>query len=294
MYLPLQKKAYCEKLNITKYNLWMIKVQLFIMVVLHKNIDRPKSKYLVFTSAGDNSSLNCWLAGNRNFDLWVSYYGEEEDRYKDISDYYITKKGGKFPGIHYIYQHWKEILDHYSAILVTDDDIIISGADISRLFKIQKKYNLWLLQPSFDPQGKVSHFITRQNPDTYMRYVNFIEMTCPLFRKDKLDEFMKVYDPVLVGWGTDLWFMEVLGPDLEGKVAIVDEISCVNPHDSSKGDQREIDQLQMTSERIKNWKMIIEKYNLQNDSRNFVEYGFVKRNSIAELLKKIIRKFKKI
>ena len=156
-----------------------------------------------------------------------------------------------------------------------DDDIIIHGSAISRLFEIHKKYDLWLLQPTFDPQGKVSHTITITNPDTFIRYTNFVEMACPLFLKDKLDKFMEVYDPILVGWGTDLWFMEVLGPDLEGRVAVVDEISCINPHDISKNNQREIDQLQKTADRIKNWKKIKKKHNLKNDLGEFIEYGSI-------------------
>ncbi len=35
-----------------------------------------------------------------------------------------------------------------------------------------------------------------------LRYTNFIEMARPLFRQDKLDAFMAVYDPELVGYGT--------------------------------------------------------------------------------------------
>ncbi len=264
------------------------------MIFLNRNIDHPGSKYLVFTSAGDNSNLSGWLEEDRNFDLWVSYYGDEQDRYRDVSDYYIAKKGGKFPALHYVYQHWKKILNHYHAILVMDDDIIIDGSAISHLFEMRKKYDLWLLQPTFDPKGKISHSITISKPDTLIRYTNFIEMGCPLFRKDKLDKFMKVYDPVLVGWGTDLWFMEVLGPDLEGKAAMVDEISCINPHDNTKGNQREIDTLQKTADRIKNWKKIKEEHKLQNDLGGFVEYGAVKKNFFVLLYKKIIRKLKKV
>ena len=68
-------------------------------IPLINNIDRPNSRYLVFTSAGGNSNLLYWLKGYRNFDLWVSYYGDKKNRYKDHSDFYISKKGGKFPGL---------------------------------------------------------------------------------------------------------------------------------------------------------------------------------------------------
>ena len=30
---------------------------------------------------------------------------------------------------------------------------------------------------------------------------------------------MKIYDPVLVGWGVDWWFLDVLGTDMKDKIA---------------------------------------------------------------------------
>jgi hypothetical protein len=245
-------------------------------VPLCRNIDGPNAKYLVFTSAGDNANLHCWLEGSRNFDLWVSYYGDEEDPYKKYSDYYISKKGGKFPNLHYVYQHWEDILKHYKAIFVMDDDIVINGSEISRLFEIRDQYDLWLLQPAFDPKGKISHRITRLNPFTFLRYTNFVEVTCPLFRIDKLNDFMKVYDPVLVGWGIDHWYSDLLASDIKGNVAIVDEISCINPHDYMKGGQREIDLLQVRTERIKNWKRIKEQHNI--GEREHIEFDAIKRS----------------
>lgn len=244
-------------------------------VPLIKNIDSPKTKYLVFTSAGDNSNLHSWLEGDRNFDLWVTYYGDEENPYTKDSNYCISKKAGKFPNLHYAYQHWSEIFKHYQAILVMDDDIVINASEISRLFEIREQYDLWLLQPAFNPKGKVSHPITQLNPFTSIRYTNFVEVTCPLFRTDKLNDFMEVYDPVLVGWGIDYWFLDLFASEIKGNVAVVDEISCINPHDRTKGGQREIDLLQITSERIKNWEKIKEQHNIQEQEH--IEFDALKR-----------------
>ncbi|MBT7084620.1 MAG: hypothetical protein HN737_08270 [Desulfobacterales bacterium] len=244
-------------------------------ISLSGNIDSPNSRYLVFTSAGDNANLHYWLKGYRNFDLWVSYYGDKKNNYEDHSDFFMAKKGGKFPALHYAYQHWENILNHYHAILVMDDDIIIDGSGISRLFDIRDQYDLWLLQPAFDRRGKISHPITQVNPFTSMRYTNFVEVTCPLFRKDKLDAFMKVYDPVLVGWGIDWWYLDSLKPDIKGKVAIVDKISCINPYDWMKGGQREIDLLQDMPTRIKNWKSIKEQHHI-SEEQGTVEFDFIK------------------
>jgi hypothetical protein len=230
---------------------------------LSKNIDRHNSRYLVFTSAGDSSNLHHWRKGRRNFDLWVNYYGDEEDRYKDQCEFYIARKGGKFPNLSYVHRRWKNILDQYDAIFVVDDDIIMDGSSISRLFEIREKHDLWLLQPAFDPRGKISHSITRAKPFSFLRYANFVEVACPLFRKDKLDAFLEVYDPLLVGWGIDWWYMDLLNADSQRKVAIIDAVTCINPHDKAKGRQREIDRLQDTPTRIMNWERIKKERNIK-------------------------------
>lgn len=221
---------------------------------LHINVKRPRSRRLVFSSFGDHDNIRCWLRGRRHFDLWLCYYGDGPDRYRDDCTYYFRRKGGKFPNLHYAYGQWKHLLKRYDAIFVADDDIIIDAGGINRLFSLGKRYRLWLLQPAFDPAGKISHPITQQVPDTLLRYTNFIEVTCPLFKKEKLDAFMAVYDPVLVGWGVDYWFLHALGPDIRDRVAVVDAVSCINPHDVAKGGVREIDLLQDKMTRKSTWK----------------------------------------
>ncbi|WP_158971656.1 hypothetical protein [Paraglaciecola sp. L3A3] len=235
------------------------------MINLIKKPQQPQKKYLVFTSAGINSNLMHWLKGERNFDLWVSYYGDEDNKFKDNADYYIAKKGGKFPNFHYCYQKWNEIISHYDAVMIMDDDLIFSGSDISQLFNTQQELDLWLLQPAFDRRGKVSFSITETHAFSKLRYVNFVEVTCPLFQKGKLAEFMAIYDPILIGWGVDLWYSEILSKQdtMHNKIAIIDEISCINPRDKTKQNQlREIDKLQNTETRQLVWQTIQEKHNL--------------------------------
>jgi hypothetical protein len=231
-------------------------------------MDKSPSKYLVYTSAGDHSNLYNWLKNadsqkeGKAFDLWVTYYGDQENKYKEFADYYNMHKGGKFPNLYYVYQRWKDILANYEAIFVLDDDIIIGCSAINCLFKIREQYDLWLLQPAFDPKGKISHSITRVTPSFFLRYTNFVEVACPLFRKDKLDKFMEVYDPGLVGWGTDLWYSHLLG-EQSGKIAIVDAIACINPHDDTKESGREIDKLEEKGIRIKKWTETKKLHNIQ-------------------------------
>jgi hypothetical protein len=228
---------------------------------------------LVFTSAGDHGNLAHWLRGERSFDLWVTYYGDVPGRYAAISDYYDERRGSKFGNLKFAYETWPEIFARYEAVLVMDDDILISASAINRLFQFRHEYDFWLLQPAFSPIGRTSWPLTRVHRQCVLRYTNFVEMTCPLFRRDKLDAFMAVYDPALVSYGTDWWFMSVLGEEIEGKVAVIDAIVCVNPHTRSKAGVREIRRLITKEQAQASWESISQEHGLSRRSNH--EFGRV-------------------
>jgi hypothetical protein len=238
----------------------------------------PRSRNLVFTSAGDRSNVRSWLRGpRRDFDLWVVYYGERAGTLQRHADLYVARQGTKFQNLHYCYAHWPELLAQYSAVMVMDDDIIINADGLTRLFEIRQELDLWALQPAFRVLGKISWDITRVQPTARLRYTNFIEMTCPLFRRDKLDAFMAVYDPEIIGYGEDWWFLRTLGVDLEKHVAVVDEVPCINPNDRSKGGMREIDRLWTHAQRKEVWERIKVRYDLDEQGRMQMEYGRIEK-----------------
>ncbi len=248
----------------------------------------PRHRYLVFTSAGDYTNLDRWLNGPRNFDLWITYYGDQESRFRDLADYYNLRKGSKFQNLHFAYQASKTQLHHYRAILVLDDDILIDSQDINQLFEIREEFDLWILQPAFRTVGKVSWDITRLHPTSRIRFTNFVEMSCPLFRTDKLFTFLERYDPKLVGYGIDWWFLHAIGPDLEGHVAVVDEVSCLNPTDKGKGGRREIDRVQPRLQRMAVWEEIKRQHRLTIENHGQIEYSRVSKPPVAALRSTIL------
>lgn len=214
-----------------------------------------------------------WLHGDRNFDLWITYYGERHDhRYRELATFYNTRPGSKFQNLKFAYDTWPERFAAYDAIMVLDDDIVITGDQISRLFEYRDLYDLWLLQPAFNPRGKISWPITKVNWNCELRFTNFVELGCPLFRRDKLDIFMTIYDPVLVGYGIDWWYLHILGAQLEGRVAVVDNVACINPRDRSKGSMREIDKLQSQAQREAIWQEVRQLYSITNMDRELYVY----------------------
>jgi len=243
---------------------WVPRIGDFFLIKIMK---KPQSKNLVFTSAGDYASRSTWSRNSeRSFDLWVVFYGKEQkswEFFKENSDYLMRRQGSKFQNILYAYKKHKDILDQYENILVADDDIIISVKDIRCWFEIHKEYNLNLSQASFDPEGKISHSVTEHQVGNILRYTNFVEVTCPLFKKKDLFRFLDIYKGDLVGWGIDWLFSSQIHREYQGKIAVIDSLVCINPLDRAKENRREIDILQPTHLRKLNWFKFQKKKNFE-------------------------------
>ena len=54
------------------------------------------NKNLVITISGDSSTHSQFLTTDRNFDLFVVYYGDKYNAYESDGDYYERLKGTKF------------------------------------------------------------------------------------------------------------------------------------------------------------------------------------------------------
>lgn len=249
---------------------------------------KTKKNFLVFTSAGDNANLDMWLDGHRNFDLCITYYGNKKDHYKELTPFYLQNKDAKFPNLLLWHRNNPGFLQQYAAIMVIDDDVILSCEDINQLFKWQQKMDLWLLQPAFSPKGKVSHITTQHKPGYKLRYTNFVEMTCPIFRTDKLLSFLEVFDPSLKGWGTDYWFTQHLG-GTQDRIAIIDAVPCINPFDETKPrGKREIDRLQSTETRRQTWFDLADKLGLEATRENEI-YREIKKSFISRYYIRLMR-----
>ena len=251
-------------------------------------------KNLVFTSAGDNTSFdNLWLDKDRNYDVWVVYYGENEKKYQKYSDkvdYIEKRKGSKFQNFSHIYR--TKDLSQYDRFFILDDDIIISTYDINKMFMISEKLKLKICAPSFDLQSKISWRVTIQQPEYYFKYTNWVEVNTPLFTKEALKKLMDVYDDKLIGWGIDYLYIWANGVEEKTSFGIIHNVSCTNPPDSAKGGKRELQKIDGCNNRAKIW----EEYRIKNNIPRFKpdkEYGGVKNPSFfdKEFTKNNISKF---
>lgn len=255
------------------------------------DLTATKHKNLVFTSAGDFSNVRLWLNRHKNFDLYIVNYGSDDNGLEELADFYLHHCGGKFPNLHHVWTSQPELLNTYESILVMDDDVVINCEDINKLFDIRKTKDLWVLQAAFLSSGIVRHEITRKKAFSHIRYTNFVEMTCPLFRTDKLLDFLSIYDPVLVGWGTDEWFLHNMGPELKGHIAIVDDINCINPRTRPNSPIREINKLQSDADREAHWLEIIDTYGISSHFNEKEEYSREKAPISLTAIKTLLNNF---
>lgn len=246
-----------------------------------QSVVNRKRKSLVFTSAGDHSAVTQWVAkAARTFDLCVVYYGDrpEAPELQSRADFFYKRKGSKFQNLYWMCGEHPGLIEDYDAVFVLDDDIVIDGSGIEDLFHIRRSLDLWMLQPAFWPSGRISHRITRVRPTRRLRFTSFVEVACPLVRTDKLLAFFQVYDRRLVGWGVDYWLSLFLDDGSGRRIAIVDEVPCVNPHhEFSKNGTRQIDALQPSIEREAVWGLVAAEHGLPREGVPMKEYGAVGR-----------------
>jgi hypothetical protein len=235
------------------------------VISINKKVRR---KNLIFTSAGNNANINKWLTNNknRNYDIAISWYGSDREKknfLKNNSDIFMNRKDGKFPNFKYLYNRIK-FIKNYEYVWITDDDINIESDKVNTMFNLIKQYKLLVLSPSFDSEGKISWKITKKYNNSFMRYTNFIEMTCPIFSREALKIIIPEFPEKLKGWGTDWYYMNLLDyKNNPEKFAIIDEISVYNPKENEKkGGIREITKLQSNEDRKKTWVSIRDFLNL--------------------------------
>jgi len=151
-------------------------------------------EYLLYTSAGDNTDFyDRWASEDRNYNIWCSYYGNEKSipqNIKDNVDFYKRIKGPKWGCFHKLYHNRKEEINNYKAIILADDDIIITPKDIMTLYDTVMSNDLFMGLPSFNVEGyppsKCDHGGLKTDPEYKLRYTSFLEMNFPCFRMDAL------------------------------------------------------------------------------------------------------------
>jgi len=196
-----------------------------------KPLRYTQSRYLIFANANNNFSQKKWIKGLTNTDLILYYTGNDKknhERYLSFATYVIKHNGEKFSNLKHFYLHNKLLFNCYKYIAVLDDDIIIDGHKINKIFEIQEKFKLWIAQPS--QKEKSVHEIIHHRKDYLLHFTNFIEAVVPFFEMKKLKKFLKYYNEDIIKTYPLNWlFMQILGTKWKKKYAIIDAVQYIKP-----------------------------------------------------------------
>lgn len=179
-------------------------------------------KNLVVVRCGDKSLHEKWLNENADYDVVVSYFGDDFKFDQSKLKYLHLFKGSKWEGLNNFFtttDFWKE----YDAICLPDDDLDCSTEQLNMFFEFFHKYEFDLAQPSLDINSYYSWAIVLQNHSFKYRETNFVEVMIPCFNRLSFQKVVHTFNENISGWGLDHLWPKLLGDS--AKVGIIDEIS---------------------------------------------------------------------
>lgn len=183
-----------------------------------------KNKFLIVLRAGDTSIHKEWLVPtiDRNFDLFLDYFGDQPNKFKEDATYYNESKGLKWTGIFTLIERYKSIIFDYKAVWFPDEDLSTNSVNINKMFDLFSSYDLLLAQPALTIDSYYSHPITLKRENTKLRYTNFIEVMAPIFSLEALQLCYNSFSKSISGWGLDFVWPKILDYPTD-KIAILDE-----------------------------------------------------------------------
>lgn len=211
--------------------------------------------YLVIARVGDNSLHPQWLKGKPNFDIYLSYFGDEHNKYCESATYYEQVKGGKWPVVAEIIKNNEAIIEQYDAVWIPDDDLLANTDTINRMFGLFHALEISYGQPALTTDSYYTYPFLLRDEASLVRYTNFVEVMAPIFSRCGLNDAAKTIALSPSGWGLDFLWSNLFCQQGKDRVAVLDatpvkhtrpvggELYAKNPELSPVNDWRKIEEL---------------------------------------------------
>lgn len=182
----------------------------------------PSNRFLVIVRAGDQSLHPDWTStlATRDWDLVVSYFGDDPHRFRGAEETRIDDTGFKWQGLHALLTR-DDFWRRYDYIWLPDDDLAADQATISALFENVVELKLALAQPALSWTSHFSHRLTIRHPSFRARWTNFVEIMAPCFRRSFLETCLPTFAETRSGWGLDWLWPNILGAGTR-QIAVID------------------------------------------------------------------------
>ena len=185
-----------------------------------------QNRYLLISRVGPLSLHPAWLGstGDRGFDVLLSAYHADVPVPSEQGVFFEHRPGSKVRGYADVLHAHADLISRYDYVALFDDDLLITSGDLRRLFDIVSAYRLKIAQPALTHDSHFTFGALLSDAGFRLRFVNYIEMMCPIFRTDVLNEIQPLFS---MGYesGIDLIWCNLVAASPQD-FAVIDEI-CV-------------------------------------------------------------------
>lgn len=194
-------------------------------------------KNLVIVRAGDHSLHPQWLSPKvqRNWDLVISYFGNEENPYHGQYEYLHIFKGSKWQGIADFCEHNAALVQQYDYIWLPDDDLLLTCQNINEFFALCAEHDLTLSQPALLLSSYISYHITLQRYLCTLRRTNFVEIMAPCFNQALFSLTKHTFSLTSSGWGLECLWKDIAKKNNLYRFGIVDKTPLLHTRPVSIG-----------------------------------------------------------
>jgi Protein of unknown function (DUF707) len=146
------------------------------------------NRFLLISRVGPQSLHMGWLhpVHDRGFDILLSSYDPQMTGPDLPGVTFEHRPGRKVAGYAEVLAAYADRIAHYDYVALFDDDLIIDSASVKRLFETVAALDLKIAQPALTHDSHFTYAALLQDRAFAFRYVNYIEMMCPVFRRDVL------------------------------------------------------------------------------------------------------------
>lgn len=160
-------------------------------------MDQPRHqpRFLIVSRIGPDSLHPHWVEGaaQGRFDVLLSCFAPVAGLAETPGVTVEQRPGPKVAGYSGILRDHATRLAAYDYICFMDEDLRMSADQITGCFGLAAEYRLKIAQPALAWGSHFSYAATLRQPQFRLRFVNFIEMCCPIFRRDVLATIAPLY-----------------------------------------------------------------------------------------------------
>ncbi|MDR6339102.1 hypothetical protein HNQ91_002153 [Filimonas zeae] len=217
----------------------MTKPLLYHPVKTRSGASATKSNCII-AAVGSNSLHRNWINNNPAYDLHLIVYDDSYQQHTGDTAFLHASKGYKFQLIHEYLTQNKELLNRYRYFYMPDDDILISPAEIEKLFSYMEQYTLAIAQPAI-ARLHWSYQHTVKQANSRLRYTNFVEIMQPCFSAEALQRVLPTFIQSRTGWGIDFRWAALLDSP-RTTMAIIDDIHSIHTRAVQTSNHDELNQ----------------------------------------------------